>query len=131
MKSFVKIPGILSCIFFMSMIINCDNNFGISDNENAADTLNLSAKEEPPGGWEQKVNNKLIARIVLEENKNCAIARGEDVDCLDYTTSDKCYVIVSYMDGTPKERWEKACDGNVLIFNDGIFSYFYGKKSNP
>lgn len=95
-------------------------------------------RPEPPDGWRQKINNELIGRVTLEGEPvmNCARTRGRHVICQPIIDSleYKCYAIVSYLDNTPTEMWEKACpvlQSDTLIFDDGKFSYFYGTKSNP
>ncbi|HCX21213.1 MAG: hypothetical protein CMB80_08610 [Flammeovirgaceae bacterium] len=90
----------------------------------------------PPDNWVQKVNNQSINKITFTgDGRNCASSTGPHVLCgANYDSiPTKCYAMVMYLDGTPKEEWQKECTflGDTLIFDDGQFSYFYGSKSNP
>jgi len=95
-------------------------------------------RPDPPNGWGQKVNNQTIGRITLDNTVfNCAATRKKHVICTPIMDSIEyvCAAFVTFTDGSPRERWEKACPAfgatDTLIFDDGQFSYFYGTKSNP
>ena len=97
-----------------------------------------SKRPDPPNGWIQKVNNQTIGRITLDNQVfNCAATRKKHVICTPILDSIEyvCAALVTFNDGAPRERWEKACPAfgttDTLIFDDGKFSYFYGIKSNP
>jgi len=98
-----------------------------------------SKRPDPPNGWIQKVNNQTIGRITLDNQVfNCAATRDKHVICSSIMDSIEyvCAALVTFTDGSPRERWEKACPSGLnatdtLIFDDGQFHYFYGTKSNP
>ncbi len=86
------------------------------------------SRPKPPKGWEQKVNNALIGRVVIPEVQppgNCATGSGAHIKC--EGEGHGCIVDVSFLDET-SERWAKPCEGGYLLFDDGRFTYFYGVK---
>jgi len=97
-----------------------------------------SKRPDPPNAWIQKANNTTIGRITLDNQVfNCASTSNKHVICTPMLDSIEyvCAAFVTFTDGSPRERWEKACPAfgasDTLIFDDGQFSYFYGTKSNP
>ena len=95
-------------------------------------------RPDPPDNWDKKANNQVIGQIVLDNQvRNCASTVKKHVICTTPpdTLENVCAVIVTYTDGTPRERWEKDCinfmGNDTLVFDDGQFTYFYGTKTNP
>ena len=79
-----------------------------------------------PDGWKEKVNNKIIARVVVPDFRNCAVTRGRNVECTVVEDTILCSAVVSFTDGSRKQHWKNECTKSFLIFDDGEFSYFYG-----
>jgi hypothetical protein len=96
-------------------------------------------RPDPPNGWTQKVNNNKIDRITLvNQASNCAFTEKKNIVCRYVMDSldNECMARVAFNDGSPEEIWTTYCpeeDGvtYTLIFDDGKFSYFYGRKRNP